>query len=50
MTAVAAAISAGVGGSECRQRSFSRTDPMSRETDAADEESSVEPPPMSHTT
>ena len=47
----AAATSSGVGGSECRQRSVSRTQPMSAEklavTVSVPSTTSVEPPPKS---
>ena len=53
MSATQAATSAAVGGSECRCRSCSRTEPMSIESAAsgavAPRISSVEPPPMSTT-
>ena len=54
MSATQAATSAAVGGSECRCRSCSRTEPMSIEwaasgAPAAPSTSSVEPPPMSTT-
>ena len=54
-TSRAAATSAAVGGSECRQRSVSRTQPMSAEKLACTPSpspttTSVEPPPRSTTT
>ena len=54
MTPRAAAISTAVGGSECRQRSVSRTHPMSAEklasTSREPNTTSVDPPPRSTTT
>ena len=53
MSATHAATSSAVGGSACRCRSWSRTDPMSIETDSRGpprpSTSSVDPPPMSTT-